>query len=448
VAPSVWPEAAFFDLALAGAVDSQSAAAGSASLEEETLTSILLLAAGVTAYSGPGEAGLALRAPASAGALYPAELYFCACGVESLDDGLYHFAPGGPGLHPLWPGPLAAAAGRLLGRPPAALTFFVSALYWRSLWKYRSRAWRYCLLDAGHLLANLELAAAAWGLAPAPGQTTCLDFPDDALGVFLGLPSLEEAPLAALQAGPRPHHPGPERPELPPLDLETVALSARVGRDQAVLAAREAGRLDEPRPAPRWQSPSPPAGALVLETPAGGGPALAEVVWSRRSRRNFVGRGLGRAELGRLLVAALPADAPCLASLLVAPGGDLEAGAYLYLPSARALAPAGQGDPRSEVARACLDQMWVGQAALVMVLWADLDLLEQAQGPRVYRHALLAAGRAGQRLYLAATALGLGCCGVGAFYDRELAEAAGLPPRAQPLYVLACGPVKGGVKPR
>jgi SagB-type dehydrogenase family enzyme len=441
LAPPAWPEAAFFDLALAGGQTSGQGQAAGPGLEAAAISSILLLAAGVTAHSGPGDAGQALRAPASAGALYPAELYCAACGVEGLADGLYHFAPGGPGLSLLWPGPLAAAAGALLGRPPAALTFFVSAIYWRSLWKYRTRAWRYCLLDAGHLLANLELAVRAWGLAP----TTCLDFPDDALGVFLGLASLEEAPLAALQAGPPPVEPGPARPELPPLDLEALPLSARVGRDQAVLAAREIGHLDQPRPAPKWQAPPPPAGALVLDPPKGGGPALAEVVWSRRSRRNFIAKGLGRAQLARLLAAALPADGPCLASLLLAPGGELEPGAYLYLPSARALAQTGQGDPRQEAAQACLDQMWVGQAALVLVLWADLTLLEQAQGPRAYRHAMLAAGRAGQRLYLAAAALGLGCCGVGAFYDQEVASIAGIPPQAQPLYVLACGPVKGGI---
>ncbi len=435
--PPAWPSAALFDLERAG---QEQAPAGRA--EAAALTSILLLSAGITAQAGSGGEGQALRAPASAGALYPAELYFAACGVEGLGDGLYHFAPAGPGLHLLWPGPLAARAGALLGRPPRALTFFISAIFWRSLWKYRTRAWRYCLLDAGHMLANLELAAAAWSLAPVVG----LDFPDASLGVFLGLPDQEEAPLIGVQAGCEPAQPGPAEPELPPLDLETLPLSARVGRDQVLLAARDLGRLDEPRRAPRWQAPEAPPEALVLERPPGGGPALAEAVWSRRSRRNFLGRGLSRQQATRLLSFALPADGPCLATALIAPGGEMEPGAWLYLPSARALARQEAGG-RAEVARACLNQLWVGQAALALVLWADLARLEQAQGPRAYRHAMIAAGRAGQRLYLAATALGLGCCGVGAFYDRELAEAAGLPPRAQPLYLLACGPVKGGPQP-
>ena len=168
------------------------------------LAAVLLMSAGVTARQAPG-AGL--RAPASAGALYPAELYAAVCGVEGIDDGLYHFSPETPGLHLLWPGPLAAVAARSLGREPSRLTFFITAYFWRSLWKYRSRAYRYCLLDSGHLLANLELACAACGWTPR----TALDFADKSAGVFLGLASEDEAALAAVRAGGEPDDPGSER---------------------------------------------------------------------------------------------------------------------------------------------------------------------------------------------------------------------------------------------
>ncbi len=35
----------------------------------------------------------------------------------------------------------------------------VSAIYYRSSWKYKNRAFRYCLLDAGHLLGSIEHSA-------------------------------------------------------------------------------------------------------------------------------------------------------------------------------------------------------------------------------------------------------------------------------------------------
>ncbi len=439
LAQPAWPWGAFFDLALGQAQPAPAARP----LDAAALSSILLLAAGVTAINGQGPQAMHLRAPASAGALYPAELYCAACGVEGLEDGLYHFAPAAPGLTPLWPGPLAAEAARLLGGEPAQLTFFISAMFWRSLWKYRTRAWRYCLLDAGHMLANLELACLAWGLEPRP----CINFRDNALAVFLGLVRQEETALAALSAGPPPAEPGPAQAGLPPLDRQALPLSQRQGRDPALAEAVAAGDLEEPAPSPRWLAPGPPDQAcFFLEPPQAGGPELASVIAERRSRRNFIPQALGAGQLPRLLAAALPQDGPVLATVLVGTNQEVDPGAYLYLPSSHCLVPqASNGDRRWEVASACLGQMWVGQASLVLVLWADLERLEELAGPRAYRHVMLAAGRAGQRLYLAATALSLGCCGVGAFYDSELAEAAGLPPRAQPLYVLAAGPVKGPV---
>ncbi len=397
------------------------------------LSAMLLMAAGIT------DAGRQLfRAPASAGALYPAELYAAACALEGIEDGLYHFAPQLPGLHQLWEGSLAAAAARSLDAAPATLTFFITCMFWRSVWKYRDRAYRYCLLDAGHLLANLELACAACGASPR----THPDFLDASATVFLGLAKEEEVPLCVVAAGPEPAEPGPAELQLPPFDLQAMPLSARVGRDPVVAAAHDAGRLDA-HPGPRhFLGLRPPEELLGLEPPRPPDAGLLEVVRRRRSRRAFLPAALSEAQVSGLLAAALPAPGPVLASVLLAPGGELEGGRYLYLPGAHALAPQKTpGDDRQELARACLGQPWVGQAAMILVLWHDLGRLCEASGARAYRHAMLAAGRAGQRLYLAATALGLGCCGVGAFYDDEAARLAGLPPGGDVLYLLACGPV-------
>jgi nitroreductase len=57
---------------------------------------------------------------------------------------------------------------------------------------------------------------------------------------------------------------------------------------------------------------------------------------------------------------------------------------------------------------------------------------------------MIEAGRFGQRLYLGATALGFGCCGVGTFYDSEAAEFLGLNPESRLLYLVAVGPIKSG----
>jgi SagB-type dehydrogenase family enzyme len=432
------PRAGFWDLALSYPPPVQPV---DEPLNASDLAAVMLMSAGITARTGAGMGDIGLRAPASAGALYPAELYVTACGVEDLEDGLYHFDPEEPGLHQLWPGKLAMAAAKRLGFEPSQLTFFISAMYWRSLWKYRQRAYRYCLLDAGHMLANLELAAAAYGLSPC----FTADFTDASLGVFLGLASDEEAVLAAVSAGPPPADPGPEEEGLPPFDLQAEPLSARIGRDAEVLAAHAAGSLDEPLEPRIWPVVRPPAGSLQLPEPTPEPVDLLEVIRTRRSRRNFLPAVVNEAEISALLKAALPAPGPCQANVLLGPGGDMDAGVYRYAPGLNVLAPipTPPDDSRKGLARAALGQLWVGQAALVLVLWADLAALQKEHGPRAYRHAMLEAGRAGQRLYLAATALGLGCCGVGAFYDDEAAFHAHVPENGRVLYLLACGPVKG-----
>lgn len=437
MARPAWPSAAFFDLALSG---EDQAPAPDAVPNAAQLSAILLMSAGITALSRVGSETHGLRAPASAGALYPAELYFIAQDIEGLDDGLFHFAPGAPGLHPLWQAPLAQRAANTLGRLPSRLSFFITAMYWRSVWKYRSRAYRYCLLDSGHLLANLELALAGHGMSPA----TAYSFIDSSAGALLGLAPQDEAALAVVQAGgglPK----SDDVDGLPPLDLATEPLSTQVGRESQVLAAHAVGELDQPRLGAAWPEGPQPGEAIPLATPDGGGPDLVEVIRTRRSRRNFVPQALEPGQCSRLLAAAF--DRPSSLGVTVAlKTREPEPGLYIYHPMHHCLTVReSKSQVAQRAAQACLDQMWVGQASMVVLIWARLEALTGLSGPRAYRSAMLEAGRFGQRLYLAATALDMGCCGVGAFYDDELAAAMALPAGASPLYLLAAGPVKGGL---
>ena len=56
---------------------------------------------------------------------------------------------------------------------------------------------------------------------------------------------------------------------------------------------------------------------------------------------------------------------------------------------------------------------------------------------------MMTAGMMGERLYLAAEARGLGCCGIGAFYDFEAAEILNLNTESRLLYLASVGVVKG-----
>jgi nitroreductase len=71
---------------------------------------------------------------------------------------------------------------------------------------------------------------------------------------------------------------------------------------------------------------------------------------------------------------------------------------------------------------------------------ADLDRAARLHGERGYRYVHFEAGAIGQRLYLAAEALGLGATGIGAFFDDEVHRYLNLAPaQGQVVYHFAIG---------
>jgi SagB-type dehydrogenase family enzyme len=136
-------------------------------LNREDLALILFLSHTFTAKARHPEGDFYYRSAASAGALYPTEVYVATHGVEGLDDGLYHFAMQHHALVPLRRQNLATRLTGMCGasgRTLPILTFVLTAILFRSAWKYRDRSYRYHLLDTGHVLENLVLALKALGL--------------------------------------------------------------------------------------------------------------------------------------------------------------------------------------------------------------------------------------------------------------------------------------------
>src|SRR5437867_752677 len=101
----------------------------------------------------------ALRVNPSSGNLHPTEFHFFTRGLKSWPDGLYHYCPSSH-----------TAEQRALGYfkmkvSTASIVFVLTSIAWREAWKYRDRAYRYCLHDMGHAWQSLTLAAAAMGLS-------------------------------------------------------------------------------------------------------------------------------------------------------------------------------------------------------------------------------------------------------------------------------------------
>ena len=98
----------------------------------------------------------------------------------------------------------------------------------------------------------------------------------------------------------------------------------------------------------------------------------------------------------------------------------LDAGIYHYEPDEHMLIELRRGDFRREMYLYSLQQDHVRDAPLNIILTIVLGRTESKYGHRAYRYALLDTGHVGMNIYLVSTALGLGTCAVGAYYDRDI----------------------------
>src|SRR5208282_1207060 len=110
--------------------------ATTAALDLAALGRILFCAGGLTRHQHIGDEQYHFRAAASAGALYPIEIYVASGKVDGLEAGLYHFSPADLRMAGLrrgdWRGYMADAAGKGSSILHARAVIALSAIYWRS----------------------------------------------------------------------------------------------------------------------------------------------------------------------------------------------------------------------------------------------------------------------------------------------------------------------------
>jgi SagB-type dehydrogenase family enzyme len=139
------------------------------------------------------ERGHAFRTAPSAGALYPIETYLVVNNVSDLDPGIYHYAVQSHHLEQLREGGFGRAIARgALGQRmcvDAQVVWVWTALFQRSRWKYKQRAYRYIYLDAGHMAENLALSATALNL----GSCQIGALFDDEINDLLGIDGIAES---------------------------------------------------------------------------------------------------------------------------------------------------------------------------------------------------------------------------------------------------------------
>lgn len=163
------------------------------------LSKLLFLTYGITGATDPS--GTPGRAAPSAGARYPLELFLVVRAVVGAPPGVYHYHPETHALELVDAGDATDALSYALFDQPflrdAAFTLLVGAVFTRTLVKYDERGYRLLLLDAGHAVENLYLAASAMGL----GVTGLGGFLDDKLNALVKLNGEDENVLYCAAVG-------------------------------------------------------------------------------------------------------------------------------------------------------------------------------------------------------------------------------------------------------
>ncbi|MBI4873403.1 MAG: SagB/ThcOx family dehydrogenase [Acidobacteria bacterium] len=399
------------------ALDVLRGVAGSTPAREggEFLSQLLFYSAAISAVKRVSFGGqtYALRVNPSSGNLHPTEFHFRTRGLKDWTDGLYHYRPSSHMAE-------QRARGDFTAEP---LEFVLTSIAWREAWKYRSRAYRYCLLDMGHAWQALALAARAMGCeAVATGS-----FPDHDVAQSCRLPEDEW-----------------------PLLLVSICGNA-IPRDAAetVWYGGEANRLsDEIVPYPLIDGIHE-ATCLRAVMPSSSARPFGEVARTRRSAVDYQGGSLtmSREQLATILDAATRPLAADFAAepfvqlcLYVHRVAGLEPGLYRHGRESGELELVQAGDQRTAAAGLSLGQDMAGNACVAFSMIADLERATRAHGDRGYRYAHFEAGAIGHRLYLAAEALGLRGTGIGAFYDDAVHRYLNLTPeQGQVVYHFALG---------
>ena len=389
-------------------------------LSRQELGRLLYLSNGVTR---PGR--LPLRAAPSAGALYAGEVYVVAQRVADLAPGIYAYQVPTHSLVPLSEGVGMEDLSLALERPDAFATaaawVVLSNVFRRYGQRYANRAYRYALIDSGHIGENLRLAAAAEGW----GVTSALRFCDERLNALVGVDGREEAVCAAHALG-RPVHGDVGAPGRSWMEAQRSsdfrsdtswstpelfhASTCLIPGDLASPGARPAqGAIPETASLPKRAAPER---------------SVSWTIRNRRSTRRFSDTAVSLPDLAYLLSLAQGNAAARLA-----PGVELRvvahritglsSGLYQYRAVAHRLDPIRAGDLRGVLRRVCLGQDKAATAAAGVAMVADLGMSATA-GDRLYRDQLLEAGAIAQRLYLGAEALGLSARNLAAFFDDSL----------------------------
>ncbi|MBD2360140.1 SagB/ThcOx family dehydrogenase [Anabaena minutissima FACHB-250] len=412
-----------------------------------------------------------LRSAPSAGGLYPAEVYVVSRGTPLLPPGLYNYQCRTHSLTHYWENDMWQALQEACFWHPALentqLAIIVTAVFYRSAWRYEDRAYRRICLDTGHLLGNIELAGAITDYRPH----LIGGFIDEAVNNLLYIDPLQEGAIAvlpladlldirqnlpsgctALPSATETNYPHIPDGELLSYFHSHTQINTGITGNLNLPTVKQPKSLEDKYNFPFCLK------VPTTTTPIYWGNHLSDLeltIHKRRSTRAYNGDELILDELKALLDFTYQSQnyldqnldpAPDyfdlnLIQTFIAVCGvkGLETGCYYYAPKAQELRQIRFKNFRRELHFLCLGQELGRDAAVVLFHTADLKSAIAQYGDRVYRYLHMDAGHLGQRLNLAATHLNLGVSGIGGFFDDQVNEVLGIPADEAVIYITTLG---------
>ncbi|MCH9813412.1 MAG: SagB family peptide dehydrogenase [Epsilonproteobacteria bacterium] len=329
-----------------------------------------------------------LRTIPSAGALYPVEIYFQARDVEGFEDGVYHFDIANSAVKLLY---------RLKGdgvesvyadnRAVKGFIFFYSTLYFRSFWKYKNRAFRYCLLDCGHALGGIEASCYLYEHAYVIHYQFDKKRLNDAFGF-----GKQEFFLASVVVGISTED------RVSAFDMQLDDINPVYERSSMIEEVYEKS-IALPECESKYTFSPFTFHQEVFE----------ESIFKRRSIRNFTTSMISKASYESILEIVqkpIMSDCDTVVQLyaIVNEVEGVQRGLYLDGKCIKV------GDFREKAGYLCLEQALGRQSAVTFFLTTS---------SQNYQSAYQKAGILGHRIYLASEYFKIGCSGIGAYYDDE-----------------------------
>ncbi|SNR65074.1 SagB/ThcOx family dehydrogenase [Desulfurobacterium atlanticum] len=399
-------------------------------LSFEEISALCFAMNGITKIETFGTEPFMFRSAPSAGALYPFELYLFIKRL-SVPDGIYHYQPLNHSLELLSEGDYSKELESIFCiELNSNILPIISFIHPRSAWKYRKRAYRYCLLDCGHLLFNGLIYLKSIKKPAAVISQFC----DAKANSFMNFDKTEFV-AAAINIGSTKRKnfstsitpikfPSSSQIAQNPIILKEIAETHTEGNISS---------CKDVEPIHLKSSTS----KVDIDTAS---LAVNRTIFKRRSRRNFTAEFLEE-KFFYLTVRALNTHINSdwksrINALIIATNiKNIPDGIYRITDKEAVLLSCGNFS--EEIAYLSLGQSFLSRANLNIIFCADLV----NSTCHNYREILLEAGIKGEIIYLLAESKNLGACGVGAFFDIDLKEFLNLKAEEYPVYIVSIGTI-------